>query len=402
MFWIILWILLFLFLVLIHELGHFVAAKKTGVQVLEFGMGIPPKICTLWTDRSGTEYTLNAIPLWWFVRLKGEDPSDEGTFKAKDSFIMASFWSKTIILVAWVAVNFFFAWAVLTMLFRRGISPIMIIPENASTSVIKSYLIPTASFLMEQWLINNDMTGNQVMVSMVEPSGLWFMMGLQSGDIIMSVNTISVNSLTFKKQLQSSIGQNITFDIIRWWKDTILTGTCPETDCLLWVYLDDINAVDLHVRYQFSFLIASRIALTELYYQGQMTLSKLGSLGASLFSWSAKTIKSEVSGLSGPIWAVKFGDMLVKEWLWSQFLAFAAMISFALALFNLLPIPALDGGRWLWVIIQSIFFPHKIEKYFVIEGYINFVFFVILMALGVYIMLKDLVTAWGFHIPFIG
>jgi RIP metalloprotease RseP len=275
-------------------------------------------------------------------------------------------------------------------------------PENASTAVIKSYLIPTTSFLMEQWFIKNDTNSHPTTVYEVLTGGLWSTMGLQSGDIIISVNTVSVNSLTFKKQLQSHIGQDITFVIKRWEDNLNLTGTCPDTNCMLWVLLDDISATELQVRYQFPLLTASKIALTELYYQAQMTLSKLGSLWASLFSGSAKTIKTEVSGLSGPIWAVKFGDILAQEWLWSQFLAFGAMISFALALFNLLPIPALDGGRRLWVVIQSVFFPKKIEEYFVIEWYINFVFFVLLMGLGVYIMLKDLVMARGFHIPFIG
>lgn len=66
-------------------------------------------MATLRTDKSGTEYTLNAIPLGGFVRLKGEDPSDTATFNAKDSFIKASFLSKTIILLAGVAINFLFA-----------------------------------------------------------------------------------------------------------------------------------------------------------------------------------------------------------------------------------------------------------------------------------------------------
>lgn len=153
---IILGILLFMFLVLIHELGHFIAAKKTGVQVLEFGMGIPPKIATLWTDKSGTAYTLNAIPLGGFVRLKGEDPSDPSTFRAKDSFIMASFWSKTVILLAGVTVNFVFAWFVLTMLFRRGTSPLMVIPDNAMTEKIASYLTPTMSFLVDEGYVSED------------------------------------------------------------------------------------------------------------------------------------------------------------------------------------------------------------------------------------------------------
>jgi len=65
MFWgILIGILLFMFLVFIHELGHFLAAKKAGVKVLEFGLGIPPRAVTLFTDKSGTKYTLNWIPLW--------------------------------------------------------------------------------------------------------------------------------------------------------------------------------------------------------------------------------------------------------------------------------------------------------------------------------------------------
>lgn len=56
-------IVMFMSLVLIHELGHFISAKKSGVKVLEFGIGIPPKVCRLRTDKSGTEYTLNLLPL---------------------------------------------------------------------------------------------------------------------------------------------------------------------------------------------------------------------------------------------------------------------------------------------------------------------------------------------------
>ena len=67
-----------------------------------------------------------------------------------DSFIMASFWSKTLILFAGVTVNFLFAWGVFTMLFWRGISPLMIIPENANKETINSYLTPTTTFLIEK------------------------------------------------------------------------------------------------------------------------------------------------------------------------------------------------------------------------------------------------------------
>lgn len=401
MLWIILGILLFLFLVLIHELGHFIVAKKTGVQVLEFGMGIPPKIATLWTDKSGTEYTLNAIPLWWFVRLKWEDPSDQWTFKAKDSFIMAPFWAKTLILIAWVTVNFLFAWWVFTMLFWRGVAPIMIIPENATATEVRSYLTPTTSFLVEQWYLTID-ENSIVSVNDILSGGLWSEIGLLSWDIITTLNNQSVNAYTFKKMLQQSIWKTLSLTVMRWENTLSLSWTCPEDSCVLWIVMNNLTANDMNIRYQFPFMKASTIALQELHSQARMTLSKLWSLWASFFSGNAKTVKNELSWLSGPVGAIKFGDVLVENHMWSQFLAFGAMISFALAIFNLLPIPALDWGRWLWVIIQSIFFPKKIEKYFVIESYINFVFFVLLMGLWIYIILKDLVAAWGFKIPFIG
>ena len=143
-------------------------------------------------------------------------------------------------------------------------------------------------------------------------------------------------------------------------------------------------------------------SLSEMYTQGSMTLYRLGSFGASLLSFDSERIGKQVSYFSGPVGAVKFGDILLSHGGWIQFMVFGAMISFALALFNLLPIPALDGGRILGVIIQSIFFRKRLEKYFTIENYINFFFFVLLMGFGIYIILKDLVVARGFHIPWVG
>jgi regulator of sigma E protease len=92
---------------------------------------------------------------------------------------------------------------------------------------------------------------------------------------------------------------------------------------------------------------------------------------------------------------------LIESWAWVLYLAFAWIISLALAIFNVLPIPALDGGRVVWVIIQRVF-RIKPEKYFVWEWYVNTVFFILLMVLWIYIILKDLVVYWWLPIPFIG
>ena len=83
------------------------------------------------------------------------------------------------------------------------------------------------------------------------------------------------------------------------------------------------------------------------------------------------------------------------------YLAFAGIISLALAIFNLLPIPALDGGRGIGIVLQAIF-RWKPEKYFQDEGYVNMFFFYLLLALGLVIIVKDLIVFWGISIPFIG
>lgn len=117
-------------------------------------------------------------------------------------------------------------------------------------------------------------------------------------------------------------------------------------------------------------------------------------------SFDGHKTKAALNKLSGPVGAIKLGDTILQEGGRIQFLMFGGMISLALAIFNILPLPALDGGRLLGVLIQSGFRLKK-ETYFNIESTINMIFFVLLMALGIYIMLKDLVVAWGVKIPFL-
>jgi membrane-associated protease RseP (regulator of RpoE activity) len=94
------------------------------------------------------------------------------------------------------------------------------------------------------------------------------------------------------------------------------------------------------------------------------------------------------------------GELFFKSWGWTAYLAFVWIIALALAIFNLLPIPALDGGSGICLILQAIF---KIshEKYLKYIGYINAFFFWSLMILWIVIILKDLVTYWGLPLPFI-
>lgn len=397
---IILWIALFMFLVIIHELGHFIAAKKSGVKVLEFGIGIPPKAFKIWTDKSGTEYTVNRIPLGWFVRLKGEDPKDTEDFNAPDSFIKATVWKKIIILLWWVTVNFAFAWIVFTAIFTRGIKPISIIPENAIATQSRSYLMPTASFLQEQGFLSGELVESPAVVAEIFDWWLAGVLWLEPQDTILRINAREVNSINISLVLQRYIGQEITVDYQRGDETITTTTTCPDDNCMLGVVLDGASTVEIQpIKFPFPQSIAA--GWREMGAQAELTFSALWTLGKNLLSFNGDKINGSLDKLTGPVWAVKFGEMLRQSWGWIAFLAFGGIISLALALFNVLPIPALDGGRLLGVLIQRIG-RLKAEKYFTIEWYLNLIFFVLLMGLGIYIIFKDLGRFWGVSLPWMG
>ncbi|PZM86586.1 MAG: hypothetical protein DLD55_05270, partial [candidate division SR1 bacterium] len=147
---IILGIFTFIILVLLHEFGHFIAAKKSGVQVKEFGLGMPPRLTTLRTDKSGTKYTLNWLPLGGFVSLKGEDGADGKENKDPDSFVKAKLRKKLIIVMAGVGMNFLIAWGVFSILFFIGTKPMTVIPDDAKGIYSESYLMPSMSFIKDE------------------------------------------------------------------------------------------------------------------------------------------------------------------------------------------------------------------------------------------------------------
>ena len=92
-------------LVLIHELGHFVAAKMFGIRVEEFGLGLPPKALRLFR-KDGTDFTLNWLPIGGFVKLSGEDYSEGDDPLRKDLFFVKPIWQRAIVLTAGVVMNF--------------------------------------------------------------------------------------------------------------------------------------------------------------------------------------------------------------------------------------------------------------------------------------------------------
>lgn len=397
--WLLIGIVMFMSLVLIHELGHFMTAKKSGVKVLEFGIGIPPKICKLRTDKSGTDYTLNLIPLGWFVRLKGEDPKDQADFNAKDSFIQAKIRKKVIILLAGIGMNLLLAWVLFTAIFTMGTKPITVLPENAFAVNQNSYLMPTINFLSQEWFISGDLVATPAKIEKVAKDMLGEELWLQSGDTIISINNDPIDVRNIGTVLKKNIDKDISIIFMRNNKKINVQGHCPNDSCVLWLtfYAELLDLKPI----KFPLSTAMLISVKEIKAQTMLTFSALGTLGKDLVSFNGGRIKTSLNKLTGPAGAIKVWEALLHSGGWKLYLAFAGMISLALAIFNILPIPALDWGRLLWVLIQKIG-KIKPEKYFNVEGYINLIFFVLLMGLWIYILLKDLVTFRGIKIPFLG
>ena len=390
---IIAWILMFMVLIILHELWHFTAARKSGVKVLEFWIWIPPKICKIWKDKKWTEYTANAIPLWWFCSLKWEDPSNPEDFNAPDSFMSAKFWKKIVILLWWVTANFLVAWILFTVIFTAWTQPLSILPENSIKSESHSLLMPTYSYLEKLWFIEWEKMDVPLIVTSIISGYLVEDLWIQEWDQIMSVNWLAVNSRNLWQTLKDSIWQEINVEYMRDWEILQWSALCPIDRCILWVTYASSKSLELKT-IKYPFHKAIWMWLKEIWAEWELTFSSLWTVLKKAFSWEKKQMQDSLNSLSWPVWIIVVLKELLYSGDWTVFLAFAWMVSLALAIFNILPIPALDGWRTLSVIIQRVFRLKK-EKYFTIEWYVNTVFFIILMLLWILIIYNDFkVRVW--------
>lgn len=396
----ILWIFMFMCLVIAHELWHFISAKRSWVKVLEFWIWIPPKIAKIWTDKSGTEYTLNLIPLWGFVRLKGEDPSDSKEFNAKDSFLSAKLLNKIVILLAWVFMNTLLAWIIFTSIFTLGTKPIQIVPDNIVKGEIESYLTPTKYFLYSQWLIDWENIEKNVIIEDIFTDWLASKAWLTWWDILIAINDTQLDNRNLERTLKNHIGTTFELQYKRNKINNKVSITCPKNDCLMGItYKANINPENIK-EIKLPLFTAMKYGFKEIWAQTKMTLGFLWNFGRNIATLQRTNIKESLHKMTWPAWAIKFGDMILQSWWWKVYLWFAGMISLALAIFNVLPIPALDWWRLLWILIQTIWRLKK-EKYFNIEWYINLIFFVLLLWLWIYILFQDLIRVRWINIPFL-
>lgn len=305
-------ILLFVLLVVVHEWGHMVAAKKGGVEVEEFGIGFPPR-AKLLTKKDGTEYTLNWLPLGGFVKLKGEHDAatEKGTFGA------ASFGRKAFIIAAGVLMNWVAAAVIFTIVAVVGMPQLV---DN-------------------QFTIASDanVTNQKVIAAIVEDDSPASQAGLVRGDQITAVNG---EQLTSGDQLREITSRNAGKDIL-----VAFSHNGYEQQKVV-TLRDDPEKGNFGVGPSESKLVQSTWSApivgvgTTVQFTVETFRGLFGAL-ANLFQGEAGKAGESVTGPVGIIVVLK--DLSSQGVTFVLFLI--GIISVSLAVMNVLPIPALDGGR---------------------------------------------------------
>jgi regulator of sigma E protease len=338
-------LVLFIGLVVVHEWGHFIAARRGGVDVEEFGIFFPPR---LWKKRmkGGWDFTINALPLGGFVKLKGEHDSDT----AKGSYGAAPTGTKVKIMLAGVFMNLVTALALFTLL----------------------ALIGMPKLIDNQFTVASDtkIARNDVLVSYVEPSSPAHKAGLEARDRLVNIGGTDVSTAENLPNLTKRFaGKTVAVEYVRDGQTKSATATLrssAEVDASR--NTDDpkgylgIQPVEFTI--QRSTWSAPIVAvglsaqLTALTYQGLgHALAGLGGIFAGFFSGNHEarehaqtTASSQVSGPVGIFVILKDGSLLGLQFM----LMIIAVISLTLAIMNVLPIPALDGGRLFVMLISRI------------------------------------------------
>lgn len=348
-FMLILGIVLFLSLVIIHELGHFWVAKRNGVKPEEFGVFFPPR---LWKKRmkGGWDFSINLLPLGGFVKLKGEHDSDT----AKGSFGAATDRAKAKIMLAGVALNLVTALGLFTVLAWTGMPNIPALINNQFT--VKS---------------DTKVIHRSALAGLVEPGSPAAKAGLQRLDDLKTISngqkTVTIGDTPLSQATKQFAGQTVTVRYNRQGdskaaKITLLSAATVEASRKTSEPKGYLGIVPFEYSLQRSTWSAPIVAVGLTVQMTKMTLAGLWNAvqglggiiaGAVTGNTAARqNAQTEASSqVSGPVGIF----MVLKEMgtLGMPFLLFIiAIISLTLAIMNVLPIPALDGGR-LYLMLAS-------------------------------------------------
>lgn len=339
-------------LIFVHELGHFLVAKACGIRVDAFALGFGPKIISKKVGE--VTYSINLVPFGGYVKIFGEDPDDASTNgpDSMRSFVHKPKWQQVAVLFAGIFFNFVFAWLLITIAFSSGVP--------ASVSSYPEY--------------RDQMKGQHIIVTFVNEGSPAEKAGLKAGD------TLVASSL---EEVQNKINESGTGGVEITYKRNDVESKAVimaeqgivEGKYAIGIAMDDVATLRLPIhkaiiesaRFTWHIIGSTFVGLFDL----------IGGMFNGTSSLESVTGPVGIAGLIGD--AAKIG--------FTYLIMFTAIISINLGVLNLMPFPALDGGRILFVIIEAII-RRPIKP--VIANTLNAVGFGLLILLMVVVTYRDI------------
>jgi len=329
----------------VHEFGHFITARLAGITVQEFGFGLPPRL--IGVRRGGMIYSINWIPFGAFVKMLGEeDPSAPGSFASKP------LWVRAIVLIAGSAMNFLLACVAFGMVYVVGV------PRMALDGAVQ--------------------------IAQIAPDSPAAAAGLQPGDTIVAVAGQPTNVQAFRDATQQHLDQPVALSVQRGGQTLEVTVTPrsnpPEGQGAIGIALDaneiarsnPIVALGMGVE-QAARAVGATFLIPKMLLEGAIAPSDARLVGLP----GMASLTSEAV------------DYAVNTGFWYPVFILTGLFSAGLSVANMLPIPALDGGRLFFVILEGIrgrrVPPEREAAY-------HFVGIVVLLTLMVIISLNDILS----------
>ena len=332
-------LLVFSVIIIVHELGHFLLAKYNGITVNEFSLGMGPRLLSF--ERGGTRYSWKLLPFGGSCMMMGEDGEEEG----EGSFGSKSVWARISVIAAGPVFNFLLAFVLsLFIVGNIGYDPAVIL------GVVEGY--PAAEA------------------------------GLEAGDVITSMNGKHIRLYReFSNYVMFHEGETVEFEYVRDGQTYVTTVEPVMTEN---GYKYGISG-SVNYRQKTGVLDTLKYSAYEVYYWIDTTLQSLGMM-----------LKGgvELDDMSGPVGVVEaIGDTYEESksegtlYVWLNLFNVAILLTANLGVMNLLPIPALDGGRLVFLIIEAIRGKRMNPE---TEGKIHFAGLMVLLALMVIVMFNDI------------
>jgi len=352
---IIIFIIILGVLVFVHELGHFLVAKRNGVRVEEFGFGFPPRIFGV--KRGETIYSINAIPLGGFVKILGEDGQEKNDPR---SFSAKKIWRRALILVAGVSMNIIFA------IFLLSAGNIIGLPTAVAD--------------------NQNVQSAKVQILQVASQSPAQAAGLKSGDTVIKMSSAKsdlpdINEVTQVQNFSDqNKGQEIALTVKRG-NETLTVKLTPRVnppagEGALGVELARIAYVSL------PWYKAIYDAITSTFSLVWLILQALGSL-----LWQLVSQGKVSADITGPVGIYNLTGQAAQMG-FVYVLQLTVLLSINLAIINILPFPALDGGRLFFLLIEKIKGSPINQR---IEKAVNSAGFAFLILLMVLITIRDVI-----------